>query len=67
MWKRIHYDHHRDPNDLRVLFGALRTTLPTVAIFSMPIGWAIDGLAGSMVAIVAGVFVTMFYEFCHCI
>lgn len=67
VWKRIHYDHHRDPNDLRVLFGALHTTLPTVAIFSMPIGWAIDGLAGSIVAIVAGVFVTMFYEFCHCI
>ncbi len=67
VWKRIHYDHHRDPNDLRVLFGALHTTLPTVAIFSMPIGWAIDGAAGAIIAIVAGVFVTMFYEFCHCI
>ena len=67
VWKRIHFDHHRDPNDLRVLFGALHTTLPTVAIFSMPIGWAIDGLAGAVIAIVAGVIVTMFYEFCHCI
>jgi sterol desaturase/sphingolipid hydroxylase (fatty acid hydroxylase superfamily) len=25
-WKRIHYDHHQDPNDLSVLFGALHTT-----------------------------------------
>lgn len=66
-WKRIHFDHHNDPNDLRVLFGALHTTLPTVAIFSMPIGWLLDGLAGAIAAIVAGVLVTMFYEFCHCI
>ncbi len=28
-WKRIHYDHHQDPNHLEVLFGALHTTLPT--------------------------------------
>ena len=27
-WKRIHYDHHQDPNHLEVLFGALHTTLP---------------------------------------
>ena len=30
-WKRIHYDHHQDPNHLEVLFGALHTTLPTIA------------------------------------
>ncbi len=23
LWKRIHFDHHRDPHDLRVLFGAV--------------------------------------------
>ena len=67
MWKRIHFDHHSDPNDLRVLFGALHTTLPTVAIFTLPIGWMIDGLAGAIIAISSGVIVTMFYEFCHCI
>ncbi len=67
MWKRIHFDHHRDPNDLRVLFGALHTTLPTVAIFTLPIGGYIDGFAGAIIAVSAGVIVTMFYEFCHCI
>lgn len=66
-WKRIHYDHHSDPNDLRVLFGALHTTLPTVAVFTLPIGWLIDVQAGAIVAVSAGVIVTMFYEFCHCI
>jgi hypothetical protein len=30
-WKRIHYDHHQDPNRLEILFGALHTTLPTIA------------------------------------
>jgi sterol desaturase/sphingolipid hydroxylase (fatty acid hydroxylase superfamily) len=67
VWKRIHYDHHQDPNDLRVLFGALHTTLPTVAMFSVPVGWAMAGLPGAIAGMSAGVLVTMFYEFCHCI
>ena len=67
VWKRIHFDHHNDPNDLRVLFGALHTTLPTVAIFTLPIGWSLDGLNGATIGLAAGVLVTMFYEFCHCI
>ncbi|MEQ8749913.1 MAG: hypothetical protein RIC52_09065, partial [Amphiplicatus sp.] len=32
LWKRVHYDHHRYPNDLSVLFGGLHTTLPTILI-----------------------------------
>lgn len=67
VWKRIHYDHHRDPNDLRVLFGALHTTLPTVTLFSIPLGWALQGVEGAVAATASGVLVTMFYEFCHCI
>lgn len=67
VWKRIHFDHHNDPNDLRVLFGALHTTLPTVAIFTLSIGWAFNGLGGAIMAVSTGVIVTMFYEFCHCI
>jgi hypothetical protein len=43
-WKRIHYDHHQDPNHLEVLFGALHTTLPTIAVATLPIGWAIGTL-----------------------
>lgn len=67
VWKRIHFDHHRDPNDLRVLFGALYTTLPTVIVFTLPIGWALADMPGAIAAIISGVVVTMFYEFCHCI
>lgn len=37
-WKRIHYDHHQDPNRLEILFGALHTTLPTIAIATAPLG-----------------------------
>lgn len=67
LWKRIHYDHHQDPHDLEVLFGALYTTLPTVALVTIPIGWLIDGLGGAAAGLSTGVIVTCLYEFCHCI
>lgn len=67
LWKRIHYDHHRDPNDLRVLFGALYTTLPTIAIVTLPLGGLIGGRGGAAAAMAAALGSTLFYEFCHCI
>ena len=73
-WKRIHYDHHQDPNHLEVLFGALHTTLPTIAIFVIPIGYAIgapwgpDAAIGAAAAAFAtGLVTTALYEFVHCI
>ena len=66
-WKRIHYDHHQDPNHLEVLFGALHTTLPTIVLATAPFGWAIGGFGGAMAALATGLLTTCFYEFCHCI
>ncbi len=66
-WKRIHYDHHQDPNRLEVLFGALHTTLPAIALATAPLGWLIGGFGGAMAALAAGLLTTCFYEFCHCI
>lgn len=66
LWKRIHYDHHQDPNDLRVLFGALSTTLPTIAVATSPIGFLIAGLPGVAVAFATGLACFMVYELCHC-
>jgi sterol desaturase/sphingolipid hydroxylase (fatty acid hydroxylase superfamily) len=66
-WKRIHYDHHQDPNHLEVLFGALYTTLPTIALATAPVGWLIGGPGGAAVAFAAGLLTTCFYEFAHCI
>lgn len=66
-WKRIHYDHHQDPNHLEVLFGALYTTLPTIAVATVPVGWLIGGLGGAAVAFAAGLLTTCFYEFAHCV
>lgn len=66
-WKRIHYDHHQDPNHLEVLFGALHTTLPTIALVTLPIGWAIGGFGAAMAALAAGLVTTCLYEFVHCI
>lgn len=66
-WKRIHFDHHQDPNHLEVLFGALYTTLPTIALIMGPIGFAIGGFGGMWVALAAGMLMTCVYEFVHCI
>ena len=77
-WKRIHYDHHQDPNHLEVLFGALHTTLPTIAAGVIPIGWAIGALhsgdwtgqaaiGSAAAALATGLLTTCFYEFVHCI
>lgn len=67
LWKRIHFDHHQGPHDLRVLFGALYTTLPTIALVTMPIGWLIGGAAAAFAAFAGGLAATLFYEFCHCV
>jgi len=66
-WKRIHYDHHQDPNHLEVLFGALHTTLPTIAVATVPIGWLIGGIGGAAAAFATGLVTTCYYEFMHCI
>jgi sterol desaturase/sphingolipid hydroxylase (fatty acid hydroxylase superfamily) len=66
-WKRIHFDHHQDPNHLEVLFGALYTTLPAIVLIMGPIGYAIGGMGGMWVALAAGMLMTCFYEFVHCI
>ena len=70
-WKRIHYDHHQDPNHLEVLFGALHTTLPTIAGATLPIGAAIGWywdapVGGAAAAFATGLITTCFYEFVHC-
>ncbi len=66
-WKRIHYDHHQDPNHLEVLFGALHTTLPTIAAATLPVGWLIAGPGGAAAALATGILTTCYYEFMHCI
>ncbi len=67
LWKRIHFDHHQDPHRLEVLFGALSNTLPTIAIITAPVGYAIGGVAGAVAAFGAGLVTTCVYEMCHCI
>lgn len=67
VWKRIHYDHHQNPHDLSVLFGALYTTLPTIFLITLPLGWLIAGPSGATAALAAGLLVFSGYEFCHCV
>ena len=65
LWKRVHYDHHRFPNDLSVLFGGLHTTLPTILLVAGPIGWLVAGPAGACFSIAGTVVMTMYTEFLH--
>jgi sterol desaturase/sphingolipid hydroxylase (fatty acid hydroxylase superfamily) len=65
LWKRVHYDHHRYPNDLSVLFGGLHTTLPTILLVAGPAGYLIDGLSGGAGAIAGTLLMTAFTEFMH--
>ncbi len=67
LWKRIHFDHHMNPNDLSVLFGGLHTTLPTIAVVTIGLGWLVGGPAGAAAAFASGLLTTCFYEYCHCI
>jgi sterol desaturase/sphingolipid hydroxylase (fatty acid hydroxylase superfamily) len=66
-WKRIHYDHHQDPNHLEVLFGSPGNVIPTVAIATIPIGYAIGGVGGAAAAFATGMIQTCVNEFFHCI
>ncbi len=65
LWKRVHYDHHRFPNDLSVLFGGLHTTLPTILLIAGPLGWLIGGFPGACASITGTVVMTMYTEFLH--
>ena len=67
LWKRVHFDHHQDPHRLDVLFGAPVTTVPTILVILIPVGWLIGGAAGAAAACAAGFVITCIYEFCHCI
>jgi sterol desaturase/sphingolipid hydroxylase (fatty acid hydroxylase superfamily) len=66
-WKRIHYDHHQDPNRLEILFGALHTTLPPIMLMTIPTGYLLGGIGGAAAGFASGLLTTAFYEFCHCI
>jgi len=67
IWKRIHYDHHMDPDRLEILFGALHTTLPTLLLVAALPGWLIGGAGGALAGFAAGLLCTCFYEFAHCV
>jgi len=66
LWKRIHFDHHQDPNDLRVLFGSVSNTLPTLVVATVPIGFSIAGWAGVPLSFATALVCFMVYELCHC-
>ncbi|MEI9964890.1 MAG: sterol desaturase family protein [Caulobacteraceae bacterium] len=67
LWKRIHYDHHQDPQRLDVLFGSPWNTLPTILVAGAPVGWLIGGPSAALVAVATALVLFCVYEFCHCV
>ena len=67
VWKRIHYDHHQDPNRLDVLFGSPSNTLVGVLAPSLPLGYLIGGWPCALAAVAMALVLFAFYEFCHCV
>ena len=67
LWKRIHFDHHQDPQRLDVLFGAPSNTIPTIALFALPLGHAVNGWSGAWLAFACGAAGYCLFEFCHCV
>ena len=67
LWKRIHFDHHQDPQRLDVLFGSPSNTLPAIVIFTLPLGYAVNGWPGFLIAFATGTVIFSCYEFCHCV
>jgi sterol desaturase/sphingolipid hydroxylase (fatty acid hydroxylase superfamily) len=67
VWKRIHYDHHQDPNRLDVLFGSPSNTLLAVFAPSLPVGYAIGGWSAALASAALALVLFAFYEFCHCV
>lgn len=67
LWKRVHFDHHQDPHKLEVLFGAPANTIPTMALATGPIGYALAGWPGAGAASSTSLITACVYEFIHCI
>ncbi|HTQ71633.1 MAG TPA: sterol desaturase family protein [Acidocella sp.] len=67
LWKRIHFDHHQDPHKLEVLFGSPLNTIPTMALITGPIGYALAGWTGAATGLATALISTCVYEFFHCI
>ncbi|TYS67601.1 fatty acid hydroxylase family protein [Sutcliffiella horikoshii] len=65
MLKRLHYDHHTDPNDLHLLFLPLWYSLPNLSVLAL-IFYLIAGNWGLTVAFASGLMMMLFlYEWKH--
>ena len=65
LWRRIHYDHHRDPNDFSVLIGAPSTTISAILLITLPIGYLSSGYSGMIATMFGGFIAALIYEFSH--
>ncbi|HTJ26882.1 MAG TPA: sterol desaturase family protein [Candidatus Limnocylindria bacterium] len=62
---RLHYDHHRDPSDLRLLFLPLWFAVPVVVLY-LAVAYAITRAPGTSASALFGAVVALlYYEWVH--
>ncbi|WP_226682788.1 sterol desaturase family protein [Sutcliffiella horikoshii] len=65
MLKRLHYDHHTNPNDLHLLFLPLWYSLPNLSVLAI-IFYLIAGSSGLTLGFASGLMMMLFlYEWKH--
>jgi len=65
LWRRLHYDHHMDPNNLSVLFASPLTSVPLLVVLAAMPGAFLD-LQGLFPAMLATNFLMFtYYELMH--
>ena len=67
LWKRIHYDHHQDPNQLDVLFGSPSNTLVAISVPGLVLGLVSRDWSAALALLAMSLILFAFYEFCHCV
>ncbi|WP_153127269.1 sterol desaturase family protein [Peribacillus tepidiphilus] len=63
--KRLHYDHHKDPNDLKLLFLPIWFSIPNLAVLSLIFFFITSTLIGTLAFSLGLIFMLLVYEWKH--
>lgn len=63
--KRIHYDHHIDPNDLHLLFLPIWYSVPNILVVACIAYWITSSIVLTNAFVTGIIFFLLFYEWTH--
>ena len=64
LWRRVHYDHHRNPDDLSVILAHSSMSVPFLLLLSLLVAALDVSLLPAMIGCSFCAYI--FYEFVHC-